>query len=74
MILRGEAKKRFPFCIECKNAKTISLAEWVRQAQDNCNERDNWLLVIKSPILPMKKIAVMALSKFEEIATDILQG
>ena len=74
VILRGEAKKRFPFCIECKNAKTISLAEWVRQAQDNCNERDNWLLVIKSPILPMKKIAVMALSKFEEIATDILQG
>ena len=74
VILRGEAKKRFPFCIECKNAKTISLAEWVRQAQDNCNERDNWLLVIKSPILQMKKIAVMALSKFEEIATDILQG
>ena len=35
VILRGEAKKRFPFCIECKNAKTISLAEWVRQAQDN---------------------------------------
>ena len=74
VILRGEAKKRFPFCIECKNAKTISLAEWVRQAQDNCNESDNWLLVIKSPILPMKKIVVMALSKFEQLATDILQG
>lgn len=74
IILRGEAKKRFPFCIECKNAKTISLAEWVRQAQDNCNESDNWLLVIKSPILPMKKIVVMSLSKFEKIATAIVQG
>lgn len=74
IILRGEAKKRFPFCVECKNAKTISLAEWVRQAQDNCNESDNWLLVIKSPILPMKKIVVMSLSKFEKIATTIVQG
>lgn len=74
IILRGEAKKRFPFCIECKNAKTISLAEWVKQAQDNCNESDNWLLVIKSPILPMKKIVVMSLSKFEKIATAIVQG
>ena len=68
IILRGKAKKLFPYCIECKNAKNISLAEWARQAESNCDDLDNWLLFIKSPILPMKKVVVMPLSRFKEVA------
>ncbi len=70
VILRGEAKKRFPFCIECKNSKTISLPDWVRQAESNCDDLDNWLLCIKSPLLPMKKVVVMAMSRFEDLMKD----
>jgi len=70
VILRGEAKKKFPFCIECKNSKSISLPEWVRQAESNCDDLDNWLLCIKSPLLPMKKVVVLAMSKFEELMTE----
>ncbi len=67
VILRGKAKEKFPFSIECKNCKTISLPDWVRQAESNCDALDNWLLFIKSPVLPCKKVVVLAFSKFREI-------
>lgn len=71
VILRGKAREKFPYCIECKNCNSISLAEWVRQAENNCDNLDNWLLFIKSPILPSKKIVVMATSNFEKIMKQI---
>ncbi len=67
VILRGKAKEKFPYSIECKNCKSISLPEWVRQAERNCDALDNWLLFIKSPVLPCKKVVVLAFSKFREI-------
>lgn len=68
VILRGKAKEAFPFSIECKNCKNISLPEWTRQAESNCDQLDNWLLFVKSPVLSMKKVVIIPLSKFEEIA------
>ncbi len=73
VILRGEAKKKFPFCIECKNANAISLPEWIRQAESNCDDLDNWLLFIKSKLLPMHRVVVMPLSKFEILAELIIK-
>ena len=70
VVLSGRAAQKFPFCVECKNAESISLADWVRQAQSNADSGDNWLLFIKSQLLPMKKVAVLPLSLFERIMTE----
>lgn len=67
VIVRGNAKKRFPFCVECKNVKSISLAEFVRQAQANCDDLNNWLVFIKSLLLPNKKVVVIDFNKAEEL-------
>lgn len=67
VILRGKARELFPFDVECKNCKSLSLHEWIRQAEMNSKENDSWLLLIKSSVLSCKKIAVMNITKFEEI-------
>lgn len=47
VILRGEAKKRFPFAIECKAQESINLNGWIEQAKSNGGDLD-WLLVVKN--------------------------
>lgn len=68
IILRGEAARKFGWKVECKNAEAISLPEWIRQAWTNSGGKNDWLLLIKSRLLPMKKIAVMDFAKFEQIS------
>lgn len=70
IILRGTAAERFDWQVECKNTRTVSLPEWIRQAQRNSGEADNWLLLIKSEALPCRKIAVMDLNRFEALASQ----
>lgn len=58
IILRGEAHKRFPFSIECKNTETLPLPEVIRQAKENTGDDEDWLVVhkrkaIKDPIVIM---------------------
>ena len=72
IILRGKAKAMFPYSVECKNAKTISLPEWIRQAESNCDGLDNWLLAVKSSSLGGRKIIVMSMASFEQIMTAII--
>lgn len=74
IILSGEAAARFPWKVECKNAKTLSLPEWVRQAMANSGDENNWLLLIKSDALPCKKIAAMDFEKFAELSAIIAKG
>ena len=71
IILSGEAAVRFPWKVECKNAKTVSLPEWIRQAASNSEGENNWLLLVKSEALPCKKIAVMDFAKFGEISLQL---
>ena len=68
VILGGKAAARFPWKVECKNAKTVSLPEWIRQAAANSGGGSDWLLLVKSESLPCKKIAVMDFGKFGEIS------
>ena len=67
VILRGKAREKFPFDVECKNCNNISLPAWVKQAEENCIDLNNWLLFIKSPVLSCKKVVVMSFTKFEEM-------
>lgn len=68
VILRGIARAKFPFDIECKNCKNISLPMWISQAENNSPNND-WILFIKSNSLSTKKIIVMSLDTFEKAIT-----
>lgn len=64
VILRGEAKEKFPYSVECKNCKTLSIPEWIRQADSNA-DNGNWLLFVKSPVI--KKVVVLPLETFKDL-------
>lgn len=66
IILRGEAKKRFPFSIEAKNSESLNLVDAVRQAEANQIEGTTWLVVHRRKALPMD-IVIMAWESFEEL-------
>lgn len=66
VVLRGEAKEKFPYSVECKNCKTLSIPDWIRQADNNA-DNGNWLLFVKSPVLESKKIVVMSLDQFKDM-------
>lgn len=66
IILRGEAKKRFPFSIEAKNSESLSLVDAVQQAQANQAEDTMWLVVHRRKALPMD-LVIMAWESFEEL-------
>ena len=45
VILRGEAKKLFPFAVECKRQEKKSIPfSWVEQAKANVGDFKTWLL------------------------------
>jgi len=58
IILRGEAKKRFPYSIEAKNCENLGIADAVEQAQSNQAPNTDWMVVhkrksFKEPIVMM---------------------
>lgn len=42
--LVGEAKKRFPWSVECKRSERINVPAWVEQARDNKKIGTEWVL------------------------------
>jgi len=51
VVLRGEAKERFPFSVECKSCENISFRNFVEQAKKYSKD-GRWLLVIRTKSLP----------------------
>lgn len=64
VILRGEAKKKFPFSIECKAQENLSIPDWIHQARDNQLEGTEWLLVFKKQSLGSKPIVCLDFETF----------
>ena len=44
--LIGEAKKKFPYSVECKCQETWSFPSWIIQARKNQAEGTDWLLIV----------------------------
>lgn len=65
VILRGEAKRRFPFSVECKNCKNANFPKWVRQAS---NYSTAWLLFVRSTLFDMDTVT-MSTDTFYNIMT-----
>jgi len=47
VVLLGEAKKQFPWSVECKNTQKINLWDCIKQARDNQLDGTDWLLITK---------------------------
>lgn len=45
--LIGQARKEFPFAVECKNCETWSINKWIEQAKSNEEKNMQWLLIVK---------------------------
>jgi hypothetical protein len=66
VVLRGKARRMFPFDIECKSTEQLSLISTIHQAQQNTAEDRHWMIVHKCKALPIP-IAIMSWETFEAI-------
>jgi len=67
VVLIGEAKNLFPFCIECKRVEKFSIPAWIKQAKVNATG-DNWLLFCKKS--REKPIVIMDADAFFDIIKE----
>lgn len=65
VILRGEAKKVFPFSIECKSSEGLDLVGTIEQAKSNTSPGTNWLIVHKRKAIA-KPIVILEWDAFVE--------
>jgi hypothetical protein len=63
--LVGEAKKKFPYSVECKWQESWSLSSWIEQAKSNQGKEMDWLLIIKKS--RMTPLVVMDADRFFEL-------
>lgn len=47
VILRGEAREKFPFSIECKNQEKLNLYSAIEQAKSNLGKDLDWIVIHK---------------------------
>ncbi len=45
--LIGEAKRLFPFSVECKSQEKWAIHQWIEQAKQNILPKTAWLLIAK---------------------------
>ena len=69
VILRGEALKRFPFSVECKNQEQWNIPAFIQQAKANQMENTDWLLFCKKN--QMKAIVVIDAETFFKLLKQI---
>lgn len=66
VILRGEARKRFPFSVECKASESLDIKGTVEQAKSNVYPGTDWLIVHRKKAIP-DVLAIMAWDAFERL-------
>ncbi len=64
VVLIGEAKKKFPWSVECKNVESINIWNVKDQAESNLEDFDNWLIVMKKN--GQKPLAILDFDVFME--------
>lgn len=66
IVLRGEALRKFPFSVECKNSEGLSMIEALQQAQSNCSPGTAALVVHKRKSLK-QPVVIMEWDTFESL-------
>jgi len=67
--LDQEARKRFPFTVECKNQENWGVPAAIKQAQANCYADTDWLLVLAKN--RTKPVVVLDCEAFFQILTKL---
>ena len=63
IILRGEARKKFPFACECKASENLSLVSAIEQAKANVSDEEGYIIFHKKKAL-VEPIVIMDFSAF----------
>ena len=66
--LDAEARKRFPFTVECKNTENWSLPAAIKQAQANMYPGTDWLVVLMKN--RTKPVVVLDADRFFELLKE----
>ena len=66
IILRGEAKRKFPFSVEAKNQENMNLVETIKQAETNVIEGTDWIIAHKRKTLDFP-IVIMSWELFKKL-------
>lgn len=75
IIFSPRIRKVFPVAIECKNTKTFSLPQFIRQAEANCKgDYKYWMLIHKIQGKPKQNIAFMLKTHMEQISELWVEG
>jgi len=69
--LYGEAKKLFPYSIECKAQETYSIPAWTKQAKAALVKGTNWILLTKQS--RQEPLAIMEAKHFFELIAENLR-
>ena len=69
VILLGEARKCFPFSIECKNSESFSFKSTIEQVKNNVKEGDYWIIFHKRK--GMNPIVIMDSEEFFSFISSI---
>lgn len=70
--LDTEARKRFPFSVECKNQESWSLPSAIQQAKANKYPDTDWLVVLAKN--RFKPVVVMDCEVFFQLMTKLRDG
>lgn len=66
VALRGEAREKFPYSIECKATESLNLLEAIQQAKENMYEGTDWLLIHDRKKMS-EPVVIMSMSAFEAL-------
>ena len=66
VVLRGEALKKFPYSVECKNSESLDIVKTVVQAKGNTVDGTDYLIVHKRKALP-EVVVIMAWDAFKKL-------
>ena len=69
VALIGDARKEFPFSVECKRVEKLSIPKWIKQAKENQMKDTAWLLVCKRS--REEPIAIISLDQFFHLLEQI---
>lgn len=66
IILRGEARKRFPFSVECKASESLNLKDTVDQVKANMYHGTDWIIVHNKKAIK-ETLVILSWDAFEKL-------
>ncbi len=72
--MESQVRELFPFSVECKYQENWNIHEWRKQAMQNCENGDDWLLILRRNHMRPYAVVMMDADKFFELQERLLNG